>query len=946
MANTIIEKISTLVPSQLPEFIRDDSSYEKFIAFLEAYYEWTEQVNQITYESKKLKSYFDIDETIDGFVEYFINEFLPYFPQDSLADKRTVLKIAREIYTKKGTPASFKLLFRLLYDSDVEILTTGDLVLRASAGQWFQPKFLKITSDNDIFENEITLRGLRIFGETSKALASIEIVRPDYNDLGKYDVYISDFNKIFESGENIFVVDTNNVLMYSIDGEITTQNTSNSTIISGTILGEISSVVVDSRNQGSNYKIGDPVVFFGGGLEPNDEHASAIVSEISSGSINRVGVINGGYGYTRNNTTFTITSTSPPILSANIAVNNLNPEPNSVISFLVMDKISSNTTANDRVNITLDSTNYLFNFTNANANTTLSDAFTFDSFNGYPISAVIVNNGGVGYPSTPQIVADSSYYCNFDDFHTLRTLGILAPVLINSGGFGYQANDTIKFTGGSGTGAFANVANVDANGTITQIEYVYDPSNEILMPLGGLGYKETSLPTVEVVSSNISAYGASVYVPTILGSGSTFSVVSDSIGVVRNISPTSSGRDYKSTPDVTLRVQDIVVSNTTITLATNLRDFTLYQLSDINDANSITYTSKVSSLNLLVNDFDQLNDVFVLRAYNYNQLPNPNLLLFVDTGEGITNTNPTFSISTLYDSLGYINGVKTYGDGNARAFANFIQVIGTKEGYYISSDHQPSSYSVLQSEKFNDFSYEIAVEQPIFKYRDAVKGLLHPSGLNVLGKDLLRSNGVFGMSSNSNPLFYTEAQLYANSPSLNVEMQLVGNSSFTKEVLFNNLTQNLSSTFIDSEYIQIVVENGYDQNASPYIVYSGIDSVNNTTNTVTLTSGTFLRFANVALGYTDGGDFIIVDQSSLTNTPNYDIINNGKYSNANNHLVDIVFANDIITISGSSYSVINVSSNLIYVNTSTIAVGDSSNTVPFTINRTISTSNVNIFLPY
>ena len=66
-------KISSLIPSQLPEYIRDDPSYANFVSFLQAYYEWAEQQGGFVYESKNLRNYYDIDETLNKFIDYYIN---------------------------------------------------------------------------------------------------------------------------------------------------------------------------------------------------------------------------------------------------------------------------------------------------------------------------------------------------------------------------------------------------------------------------------------------------------------------------------------------------------------------------------------------------------------------------------------------------------------------------------------------------------------------------------------------------------------------------------------------------------------------------------------------------------------------------------------------------------------------------------------------------------
>ena len=42
-------------------------------------------------------------------------------PDDALADKRLLVKRIKDLYTTKGTIDSYKLLFKILYDEDVEI---------------------------------------------------------------------------------------------------------------------------------------------------------------------------------------------------------------------------------------------------------------------------------------------------------------------------------------------------------------------------------------------------------------------------------------------------------------------------------------------------------------------------------------------------------------------------------------------------------------------------------------------------------------------------------------------------------------------------------------------------------------------------------------------------------------------------------------------------------
>ena len=123
-------KISTLVASQLPEFIQSD--YPTFIAFLEAYYEFLEN-NTIS----DLKSLRDLDDTLDSFVKYFRHELASNVPY-TVENERFLLEKIKQQYVAKGSEASFKFLFRLLYNKDITVAYPGKQMLRASDGKWNQ----------------------------------------------------------------------------------------------------------------------------------------------------------------------------------------------------------------------------------------------------------------------------------------------------------------------------------------------------------------------------------------------------------------------------------------------------------------------------------------------------------------------------------------------------------------------------------------------------------------------------------------------------------------------------------------------------------------------------------------------------------------------------------------------------------------------------------------
>ena len=467
------EKTSLLVGSQLPEFVQADPDYENFRLFLQAYYEWMEQDGGAVQGTKNLLSYRDIDTTTDQFLQYFVNDFLPYFPQEALIDQKVAIKIARQLYQTKGTPASYKFLFKILFNSDFDLFYTKDAVLKASDGKWYVTKSLKLASSDLRFLN---IKNYRLFGENSKSFATVE------NSIlagTKIEVFISNIERLFESGEFVRVVDSNNQDVL-FDGQP----------LRAKIVGQVSQVKIDPKNRGLLYQPGDPVIVYNG-LNPDVASpvgAVAEVGETTKGSIQSIKVLTQGYGYTYFPNTIIELTDAP---GANAIVGSLNPAGIANVALIPIDDIGL------KKNITIGASNYNFsNIAVSNANTVLSDAFSFTSFPTYPLSSVLVVNGGGGISMIPTAEAKSYYPTDTANTALLSSLGILGPVQILNGGEGYQANDVIVFTGGSGQGAYANVISVNAIGSITKVDYVQGPIKGY--PYGGMGYKSTDLPSLSV----------------------------------------------------------------------------------------------------------------------------------------------------------------------------------------------------------------------------------------------------------------------------------------------------------------------------------------------------------------------------------------------------------------------------------------------------------------
>ena len=886
------QKTSLLIPSQLPEFVRDDPNYANFVLFLQAYYEWMEQNENLTDRTKNILNYKDVDKTSEQFLEYFKSDFLSYFPKEILADERKVIKIAKELYQSKGTPSSYKFLFKVLYGTDVDFFYTKDVVLKASAGKWYIAKSLRLATEDLNFLN---IANLRVFGETTKSLATVETSVVSGT---KIEVFISNVERLFQSGETIRVVDSNNQDVL-FDGQT----------LRAKVVGQISQIKIDPNNRGLLYQPGDPVVVYGGLNSVNGIGATATVGATTTGSIRRVSVSSGGFGY-RNDPYTILTTTNAP--GAILAVGDTNPDPalTANATYIPIDYIGK------KKNITIGASNYVFsNIAIANANTTLINAFTFTAFTTYPISSVLVKNGGGGISGIPVITANTTYYS--EDYATtadLASLGILAPIQINSGGLGYRVNDKINISGGTGYGAFANVTSVASNGQILSVSYVY-PTNDSPhhYPLGGMGYRLNGLPLSTVVSSNVSASGASLYVPGILGAGASFDVSVDRVGSVTSINIENYGEDYIATPNVSLKVQDITVSNVSIYDIPQSGDI-IYQGSNL--ANS-KYIATVSGVNLVTSYNDPTQSIWTVRVYNYNSAPN--------TTDKLKIVDKNISMN-VYSS-------KIFGDGAAKATAIFLNGLTISQGQYLDTSGQPSAHDVLQNEVYNNYTYEITLEKEIAKYRNVLLDLLHPTGMKVLGRYALKSNSVFSLNMvNITEQGHTLGYYTGNPGSYGVMTSTWTNQSNNVINFYGLSGANLQNIIVVGDSVTLTTANGFN-------VHSEVVEVNVTpANTVTLKDNVWTTFANVAYVHANSGTNII-NITSLTNS--YDIINNGKYSNTAYPLKDIVYAGDYVLVANNiekQVQAVNYTSGIVYLNSNLTSPVNSL----MSVRRTISTSTVRI----
>lgn len=519
-------KISTIVSSQLPFFVRND--HPNFVAFLEAYYEYLEQTSatfeegKVLERSKHLLDYIDIDSTIDEFADRLYKRFLYFIPKQTLADKKTILKNAKDFYRSKGSEKSVRFLMRLLFNEDIEFYYPKKDILRASDGKWYIEKTLQVQEEaiNGVANSAASALekfvSRRITGNTSNASAKVESVSRFFDKNIRIDeLVLSEIKGQFSDGETIRA--------YFEEDTVTKMVTAR--IFGGLLNG------VKIINGGIGYSKGDPVT-----LVTTDEDAGgavAVVDKVSTGNIAGIYIISdaGGAGYRVGDY---MAISDPTGIGANAFISVVDPDgeyhPNSynIIYATIASAANSN----------IDNADYGLYFTgfsaNSNANTTLSNSLMSWTYsNTGPAKIIVVTDPGAGYTAPSIAVLGNT---------AIKALGILGRMEIIDGGLNYQIGDTIEFINKPGTygyGALGNVTNVAANGKITAVRFVSAGD-----AIGGVGYNSELLPTANVITST--GNGANIVVTAALGTSGVFKEANTIIGRIERVSVVTGGSRYSA----------------------------------------------------------------------------------------------------------------------------------------------------------------------------------------------------------------------------------------------------------------------------------------------------------------------------------------------------------------------------------------------------------------
>ena len=750
-------KTSILVNRQLPEFIRED--YPLFISFIESYYEFLEnkqgiQKNDLVVQAKNLKQIFDVDNSIDEFEAQFFNTFAPLIPKNTQVDKSFLIKNILPLYQSKGSEQSFKFLFRLLFNEEIQIEYPRDNILIASDGKWKIDKTLKISNDIssfyygdgeteefalltcacpitnvsllpnvEVFVNNVEqLSGFTVYKNYNKVVFDVAPNENDYIEIfyQSVDNSLFDNRKVIglKSGASAIIEKSFNRIInnriirefyldpkltlgtFEIGENLTTNVFVNDILINLNLrtISELQDItVVDG---GSSYNVGDPVIITTpqAKIEPR-----AIVSKVFKANIENFEIVKRGAGFKVGSKVF-LNAEGPP--GVNVLVNSVLTDVSGLSNTLSIyaDVISDI----DPANTLISAPSYgLSGNVSGNVNTTIAQAFSDLAFvNIGEIIGVEINFAAAEYLTPPEIDVEPALLLIPNTGFTLsnttvsiKSYGSLGKIRINDGGENYEYGDELIFTpipGYFGFGAESIVDEVDANGSIISVQFV---------PAKITGNVTiSSNATVEVLGNgtlfeNELYVGREIYV-----GGETKTVVTINSNTALNVN-SSFSQPYTNE---SIRLYGKYLIGGQGYLQEGLPTVTVLSA---NGANANVEVLAIQG------DGEELETVF-----GNNKPGQIQTISIIDAGESLV-VNPTLDLSD-------------YGDGTAIAEAVLVPSFEVLDGRWTNSDGKLSANDIRLPglNYYIDFSYVISSSIEFSKYKQLLKDLLSPSGSLPYGR--------------------------------------------------------------------------------------------------------------------------------------------------------------------------------------------------------------------
>lgn len=683
--------VSNFVQNQFPQFYQEEGP--DFILFTKAYYEWMEENGNPIYESRTLLDYRDIDNTLETFLEFFQKKYLYGIPFNVIANKRFLLKHILDVYRSKGTIQCYRLLFKLLYNENIEIYLPGRDILKPSDGTWTEPKYIEVTNN----DNLTNLVGKTIVGISSGTTAVVEnFVKESYNNDIINIIYLSNIlpkGGNFETGEKIV-----------FPNEI---NSTAAVSAAPTILGSLDSITVINGGQGFN--IGDIIKiahkeYSNGQIISYGIEGLLKVTELSRGfgSLN-FDIISSGFGLMSNAEVFIYRNDSTGVgASFDLA------------SISSTQSIEYNTDIIcNYSNIALNAASYGFpGNTSANLTSNIGNVFVY------------TNNVFGSILSLTNVKTGNSYTQPANVFVRSVQLSNTLPgtITYNTG------SNTITGTSTIFDWIYANddIISIQANNTLSStaelavIKQVV--SNTQIILYGPPTINSTASAVYRAAPSILTSQYA-LYEPIMVRPDDTINGLNSIVNALPNVGNNivskaiaiNSGKGYVEGEEIKAYLYGAISNNFSI-----LTGGSNYTNGDVvifaggepgTAAEAYVTTNSVGGVT---------NVVLSFAGSGYNSAPN--LRVRTTTGAGATIIGYLTEFNYSSEIIGRVNKL---GVGKGRGYWS------TTRGFLNSDKYiQDSNY-------YQDYSYEIRVAETLDKYKNILYNTFHSTGSELFGKYLL-----------------------------------------------------------------------------------------------------------------------------------------------------------------------------------------------------------------
>lgn len=758
---SVEKKISNFVESQFPQFYLEEGP--NFVLFVKAYYEWLEssyavnktdktdilskeqyytltvpqrsqydlQLNAI-HQARNLFDYRDIDNTLEDFLEHFQQKYLYGIPFNVIITKRYLLKHILDVYRSKGSIQCYKLLFKLIYDHDVDVYLPGRDLLKPSDGTWTQPLYIEVISGGDLSG----FVGKPIVGTSSGTTAVVEsyITEPVNQNIIS-TLFISNLSPKggqFNIGEKLL---------------LQTQINSGATIAAApTVIGSLDNLQI--VNGGQNFSVGDIIK-----IVHKDDNNNIISNGINGKlrvtaterqqGVVRFDIADGGYGYAPDSNIF-IYKGDGDVTGAGASF--------TIGSFSYTREIPYNT------DIIVDYRNTLFNATTygfpgaptANSASVIS-SFTSQTQKTFGRIAVLTNvNTGYNYQNDLDIFVRSTQTAR-NSLPGAITYSTSSNSVVGTGTV-FQGNSTTTFfsagdviylkanSTNSSTIEYQVIKSVESNTHLT----LYNPPKNNSTVSASYKNAPVTLP------SNYTDEESGVYAPSTQHNVGENEIIrgypSIGGGIITATTAVDSGKGYLDQESVYAYLFNgltpVTIVDGGLHYANN--EQLIFAGGDTSTPASGYITTDSSGTIVSV--------ILTSGGSNYNSTPTVTVRTKTGTGANLVTSVTQFNTSSVVTGRVAKKG------------------IGKQQGYWSTTRGFLNSDKRIQDSKFyQDYSYQIKTALTLDKYKDILYNTFHTAGSALFGQfyqQIEENSSSAVLYDSKEVIYYTEQVITTDSTSV------------------------------------------------------------------------------------------------------------------------------------------------------------------------------------